>query len=489
MTGKNSLHAAALLLTAAALLCAVSCGSEAAEKPADTTEALHTETQENSTETETRYTAKIPEGTDLGGKPFRIMVYNEDNPVWYDVDFNAVEETGETINDAVFQRTRAAEEQLHFKLERYPVADYGKTALSTSVQAADDAYDAGFVYTRGVFPLAEEGMLLDMNEVPGLQLDAPWWDQNERTQLSVAGKLFMLTGDISIMYRKSLRVVYYNKALAADYDVVNPYELIDNGRWTLEAFLSMCRNVSKDLDGDGKMGAADQYGLVYSVDTITLGLVASDVKFADKDADDLPVLSLYNTRTMDVWNKYTSILFDTSIAANCTHENWNGTDMFAQNLGLFACIELHNTEKLRGMVSDFGILPMPKYDEAQKDYHVTINPHCAAMLVIPVTNSDPAKTALVLDVLGAESKNTLTPAYYDVYLKGKSARDDESQVSLDIIFNSIRYDIGYCYDWAGYASLPLRLITDLNPNFVSEYEKIAKDAEAQMQTTIDSFLG
>jgi hypothetical protein len=40
---------------------------------------------------------------------------------------------------------------------------------------------------------------------------------------------------------------------------------------------------------------------------------------------------------------------------------------------------------------------------------------------------------------------TVKPAYYDRTLKGKHARDDESQEMLDIIFSTRNYDVGWIY--------------------------------------------
>ena len=45
----------------------------------------------------------------------------------------------------------------------------------------------------------------------------------------------------------------------------------------------------------------------------------------------------------------------------------------------------------------------------------------------------------------AESKYTLIPAYYDIALKTKFARNDESGKMLDLIFANRMYDIGHIF--------------------------------------------
>ena len=43
----------------------------------------------------------------------------------------------------------------------------------------------------------------------------------------------------------------------------------------------------------------------------------------------------------------------------------------------------------------------------------------------------------------------ITPAYYDVSLKGKFSRDDESQEILDLVFSTLVWDISFYYDFGG----------------------------------------
>jgi len=74
-----------------------------------------------------------------------------------------------------------------------------------------------------------------------------------------------------------------------------------------------------------------------------------------------------------------------------------------------------------------------KYEPSQEGYFTTYNYANASSLSIPVTNSRPSETGLVVEALAAESMYTLTPAYYDIALERKYMRDEESREMLDII--------------------------------------------------------
>lgn len=285
----------------------------------------------------------------------------------------------------------------------------------------------------------------------------------------------MVTGDISINYKKSIGILLFNKELAAqDLTMPDPYELVANKKWTIDAFLDMAKKVSEDVNGDGKMDEKDKYGLLFYSDMASLGLIGAGVDFTQKDSDDIPQITFYSDKTLQVFEKYTELLYNKNISISWTETGYPGGDIgdiFYDDRGLFDYTEFHAIEAMRQkMESDFGILPFPLYDEKQENYRHSINPEVGAALVIPKSNLDLDRIGYILDALGAESKNILTPAYYDVYLKGKGTRDTESEASLDIIFSTLRYDIGYIYNVGNIGRLPMELADKHQDNLTSQYK-------------------
>jgi hypothetical protein len=439
----------------------------------------------------TIYTAtNVPENLDLNNSEFLMLVYDTHNSVWYDVDFAATDFTSDLLNDAAYQRMVEVEEKLNVDIVAYPSPGYGFDYMNTAVSAGDDLYDAGIVAARKAATLAERGFLYDLfSENVLLDTDAPWWDPGCTSGLSVANRLYMIAGDISILYRKSVRVYYFNKQVAADHsDVPNMYELVDNGEWTLEALAECVTAVSRDLDGDDEMTGEDMYGLIYTVDTMGTGLIGAGVQIVTKDEDDIPTLTFYSDETVQAFDAFTEMLydFDHAISGGDAHGNQSAIgSMFLSDRALFNNCELHNIASFRTMETDFGILPTPKFDEYQENYRSIINPVPAGMIVIPVTNElNLDNTCYVLDSLGAASKNTLTPAYIDTYLEGRGARDEESRSSLNIVFNNIVFDLGYIYNWGNIATFSYDLVRKQETNFTSSYEKIAASAQKALDDTL-----
>ena len=91
-------------------------------------------------------------------------------------------------------------------------------------------------------------------------------------------------------------------------------------------------------------------------------------------------------------------------------------------------------------------MPYPKYDEAQKDYYSRIEG--CEQTCIPTTNvADLEMTGVVLEAMASDSAQHLVPAFYDVMLKSKHTRDNESEEMLEIVFGNRIFDWGdtvYC---------------------------------------------
>lgn len=434
------------------------------------------------------YTADIPESLDYEGYQFRIIVNEVTRFVWGDVDVIADEQNGEVINDAVYDRNRFVEELLNVVIT--PTQSAGVSdAVNKTVMAGEDAYDLAFVHTQGAFTLAQNDLLLEYTDIPTLDLSSPWWDQNSLKDLSIANQKFMMTGDIGTMYKKSIGVIMFHKGILADYNLDDPYPLMKDMEWTVDVMSEMGKVVSNDLNGDGIYNENDMYGLLYFGDMMGVALIGSGVKFVTKDDNDLPILTFYSEKTQSVVEKLSVLLYNPEYSYSWSK---NGKDekttfaMYQNNQSLLYYGELHAVATMRSMDADFGILPMPLYDNTQDNYYHCINPHVAPMVTIPKTVSDPDRTGYILDVMGASSKNLLTPAYYDITLKGKVTRDEESSQSLDIVLSTIRYDLGYLSNW-GLSSITNGLANEYDLDVASRFAKSETSINTQMEKMITAF--
>ena len=103
-----------------------------------------------------------------------------------------------------------------------------------------------------------------------------------------------------------------------------------------------------------------------------------------------------------------------------------------------------------------------------------------------MTNTAYTETGYILDTLGAESKNLLTPAYYNTTLIGKVTRDEESARSLDVIISTVRYDIGYLAG-LNMSSLLYSMANARQTNLASQYEKRANSFQKSLDKLVAAY--
>ena len=109
---------------------------------------------------------------------------------------------------------------------------------------------------------------------------------------------------------------------------------------------------------------------------------------------------------------------------------------------------------MRGSETNFGILPIPKYTESQDNYHATVSQHTTGLLSIPLSTAgeDLDMVGMVLEAMSAHSYYDLQHEYIEVSLKGRYARDNESEEMLDIILGNRVFDPALIFGFANFAN-------------------------------------
>ena len=425
-----------LLLLAAMLL--ASCGQ--AGETETNTENISEDTiaAETEPETEDPYRDTV-EAEDFGGRTFHFLLYGTGAEIsWSVFDVIAEEATGEGINDAIYNRNLTINEKYNVEITGQMDASALNT-LNNAVKAGDSTFDAAFLDMYNSGSAAQSGSLMDYGMLPDIDTTKPYWDKRCISDLSIGNKVYFLTGDISTIDKKATWILMFNKSLIADFDLESPYDVVNEGRWTIDKFQEMSADVSSDLNGDGKWTKEDQYGLATTPDTVHGLFYSCGGTYIQKDDSDLPVFDMdieLCTTILETTGIILANKENTLLTTNITGSSDVIADIkncFIEGRSLFYGEVMFHVSGLREMADDFGIIPMPKLNEAQEDYVTYTNP-AGPMLVVPMTTADTTCTGKILESLASESHYTLTPAYYDIALKGKYARDTDSAAMLDIIF-------------------------------------------------------
>ena len=425
----------------------------------------------------------IPQA-DLEGYNFRIL--NRKGMV---EEQYVEEETGDIIKDAVYRRNETVKALLNCDITSIESSSNTADDALNTILAGDDQYDIIFPHSRTAFNYAVQNSLVNFNEVETINLQNDWWSKDIVDSCNVNGHLYVLDGDISTHRLYYAFTMYFNKRIFDELGIEYPYQLALDGEWTFDAFAKLVKQGSKDLNGDGLTKVDDdQYGY-YTRDWFgpIQVLYTGGQRIYDKDARGLPRLSINTPKTIEIYSKFFDLANSEDVFLQLDQVRMAKEDLFRAGRAMFADNDLGAAKAMRNMSDDFGILPWPKFTKEDR-YSTAVNGH-ASLMIMPITVPDVNKSGMVIEALAAVSQMEVIPAFYDVSLKTKFSRDYESEAMIDIIKESLIYDLGYvsksAFDSTGnrlshqsnpdfsafYAANESKAISDLN-NFLKSYAKV-----------------
>ncbi len=443
------------LILAALLLTTAACSSDPASGTQDTT-AVSTD--------ETTVAETLPiEVIDFGGATVNMYLGEEFEQI------SAETETGDLINDAVYRRNSKVEDMYNvdFKFEVRPGNyDTGynewRGVVDASIAAGDNTYQivGGYGYRFTFHTLGTSYHNLNANNY--IDFTQPWWPRNIVEAGNIGDKMFIAFGNVDPSFYDETYVMYFNKNMADSLGINNFYEDVDSGKWTLDKMMEVTKTATADIDGNGTMDINDQFGY----DTISsMGVDAyfqsCDIKLTTFDSDGMPQLVGLTEKYVDVQNRICNFLHQSGNAF-VSNVKAEPIEVFMSGRALILSDAIKQSHSLREMEDDFGIIPYPKYEEAQEDYvtYNAIGNSCG--YVIPIT-ADADMGGALIEALAYYGYTDVLPEYFERALKTKSARDDESAAMLDLIFAGIEFDFtqfySYCFGDQKSPSMLLRQVT------------------------------
>ncbi len=360
-------------------------------------------------------------------------------------------------------------------------------------------YDIIFASSNQTLNMLANDLLTDLNTVSTLHFENSWWDQNAVEDLSIDGRLFRVCGDINTYDNLGTWCVLFNKKMKDDLGIADDfYQKARDGQWTLDYLMEICQNyeITSDLNGDGQ-NEFDRWAVGTETFNIYAHLVGGGIRVAEKDpTTDIPylTLSLETERTYNALEKILGFYNGGNVmVANGGKYNqysnpWESTIIkaFEEGRELFYICGLISLAGFRDMSDPLGILPMPKLYEEQDRYYHTVSPDNSSYLMLPYGIPGIEDLGTVIEAMAMKSQEIVTPEFYEVQLKGRDARDDESEEMLDIIFATRCFDLGVSYNWGSI----MGCYYDINPdNVASRFDAILSNAEIALEDTLEDLEG
>jgi len=389
---KSTRSLAAVMAMIMLLATAVACAKQPERENTDTTAASGVSSAEETTKSiydKNGYLLdKLPETLNYGNKKVTVLYWQDaENP-----EFFVDGENGNLVNDSIFERNSIVESRLGIEYDFVGTAGNWSNyesyvnGVRNSVNGGD-VYDILATYSLTGGALAYNGLAADIKSLEYIDFSAPWWSEKLLETGTVKNKLYYVSGDISTNLLYMMYTMFYNKNLANDLNLDDPFSFVESGAWTFEKMVEMSGGVYSDLDGDQKQSAGDRYGQPTYGLHMDAFLYGQGVILVDTDADgNLKLSDDYTgakmaTVTDRVYNYIHSE--DATLFTDGTYKKifLAGRALFMTDRADVAVFDLSDRE------FEMGILPIPKYDTDQEDYLTVIgNPF--TLYLIPVNASD-----------------------------------------------------------------------------------------------------
>ena len=386
------------------------------------------------------------------------------------------EETGDVCNDAVYNRNLKVEDYLGVKIvpviTQYEDNNTHPEFVKRVILAGEDRFDLTAVYTYLAGGIALEGIFYNWKDIGGVDFSKEWWIQSANEAFSINGNQYVAVGDLSTTTLLLSFAVYFNQRIAADYQLPNLYETVLDGKWTIDKLLDYTKDIYQDLNGSGGVDVEDMIGFAAdNATTLDVYTSAFKIPLTKKNSEGFPEACLDVDRMQTAVDKVYSLYYD----QNSYISGGDGSEFraFANGNVAFLTTWIDNSfSSFRDMKDDYGILPYPKLDEEQDAYYSNAMDNYS-LLSVPKTvkPEDTEFVGIVTEALTRENHYSVIPAYYDIALTAKYARDEQSVAMLDIIMNGRQYDFSILHSGtiANYPYLFRILIRDNKPNVASNY--------------------
>ena len=424
---------------------------------------------------------------------------------------------GDVINDAIASRNQAV-------TDRYGITlDYGSGKVSAdfdnvfwpkvTTNREDDTYQLIAGQTYRLATVSVQGYCLNWlnsEQIPVVDTTADWWDGDFIDAAKYNGCAYIATGPLSLTDMHSSACMFFNKDLlndrrsalvGEDYENATEelYDLVKNGGWTLDQLIQYAKDCTYKDDGETDENSI--YGLATNWNNqIDAYIYASNLTMTERKNGTIQLVPVNeNNRILDLASKLQAfhnksgnvIMFGSGVTPERVYKFVTGNAVFCTGV-LNSAKDIQNAPDLL-----YGVIPYPKYDENQKEYHTYKIDYktgfCIPRAVYSHNNQEFVGT--VTEALAYYSNKFVKPALYEKVLTHKNVQDKDSSECVTMILNGGLYEFAniYAYAWGDEES-PAHLLRRIvepsgrNKDFSTEYRNRYQNGRGPYQTKLNDLL-
>lgn len=389
---------------------------------------------------------------------------------------------GDLIGDDIFERTAWLEENYGIVVT-CEYMDYTKfpTKMPEIISSGSTEYQLLDTMGLSAQRLMGNEYFVDLAEIPYIDFEHPWWVQSALNELRLGEYVEFAVSDMLLTDKSATMITFYNINMANDLELDNIYDNVRNFEWTIEKMAEYAELAAENGEnGDDVADKNDVYGLVTNDDPVHMLYVASGRKFMSRDEDGMLYYSYGTEDTFDVMIDNLNVL----MYADFTWNSYLQPDApsFIDGGALFTFDKIKRCMSMRNMKENYGILPLPMYEEEQGQYFAPVSNYHDSMFAVINTNVNNRETiGAALELMGYYSYYHIYRDFFEVLIQNRGTRDAESKEMLGIVFENRAYDMGLMFDPHGLMDKILRITKTGEDGVVSQWEGFG----SQRDDTID----
>lgn len=403
-----------------------------------------------------------------------------------------------SINEGVYARNQYVEDTYGVKIKAVwkMFSEIDTTILQANKSGLVVCEGASVPYQE-YSVLIDDGACVDLNTVPTLDLTQTYWDQKCRQSMSIANRLYYITGDLMLADKSNTWMIVFNRDIQKNEQLADPYDLVFNYQWTYDQMYNMAKAVTKI--GDTPVSVSNYYGILSEPSNTYFLWLGNGASLVSKDkVTDKPIVPELSEGSFDAMQKAATMQYDNSatIFTNAFTTDIPYAQVFLDGHVLFKIGSVGYVETLRDYDMDFGVLPLPNLNEENRQYYAVMSPANSYAYMLPASlkksNNKYGEynhldyAGFVSQALCCESGDTMMEGYYEKTMVYKGLRMERDEAMLQLIFDNRLFDLTYVYGWAD--SLKGEITSaksEMNlQNLKSKYDKYAKS----ITNAIDKFL-
>ncbi len=352
---------------------------------------------------------------------------------------------GTAVEAAIFSRNEEVMERCGVEITVEPVAgDWGSrdsfmATVRNNGSLSVGEYELVATHSAYLMNLAVEGLGWDFSKLPNLDLTRRWWSEAFYNSANYNGAQYIAFGDIAYTLYSYMLVVFFNSQMAEDLNIKEDfYDLALDGDWTFTKLQEYTLKVTTNMDAEAD---TREYGFLTNGHSVRNLTGAFEADLIPATAEGKREVKILMPATLEAVYQAIADFVQGNNQVYHSVQGENGADdqnaIFASGRGLFYTQMLGEATYFKAEMKDeYGVMPFPKYNDEQKNYHTGFRDTMTAIMV-PFNVDNETMVGTVTEMLSEVSYWEVTGEYYEETLKYQAFNDPKCVATLELIRASI----------------------------------------------------